>query len=106
MVGGGKDRKGMRIYISGAITNVPHFKIHFDEAEKRLKEEYPNAEVINPTMIVLPETCTHEEYMRLDFMLLDLADSVYMLKGWDKSKGACMEYGYAMAKDKIILFEE
>lgn len=96
----------MRIYISGPITNVPHFKIHFDEAENQLKEEYPNAEVINPTMIVLPETCTHEDYMKIDFMLLDLADSIYMLKGWDKSKWACMEYGYAMAKDKIILFEE
>ena len=95
----------MRIYISGAITNVPHFKIHFDEAEKQLKEEHPKAEVINPTMIVLPETCTHEDYMKIDLMLLDLADAIYMLKGWDKSKGSCMEYGYAMAKDKIILFE-
>lgn len=96
----------MRIYISGAITNIANFKTNFDEAERKLKKEHPNAEVINPTMIVLPETCTHEDYMRLDFMLLDLADSIYMLKGWDKSKGSCMEYGYAMAKDKIILFEK
>lgn len=106
MVGGGKDREEMRIYISGAITNVPHFKIHFDEAEKQLKEEQPNAEVINPTMIVLPESCTHDDYMKIDLMLLDLADAIYLLKGWDKSKGACMEYGYALGKDKIILFEE
>lgn len=106
MVGGGKDREEMRIYISGAITNIANFKTNFDEAERKLKKEHPNAEVINPTMIVLPESCTHEDYMRLDFMLLDLADSIYMLKGWDKSKGACMEYGYAMAKEKIILFEE
>lgn len=71
----------MRIYISGAITNVANFKTNFDKAEKRLKKEHPNAEVINPTMIVLPESCTHDDYMRIDFMLLALADAIYMLKG-------------------------
>lgn len=96
----------MRIYISGPITNIPHFKIHFANAEERLKAEHPDAEIINPTMIELPKSCTHEDYMRIDFMLLDLADAIYMLKGWDLSKGSCMEYGYAMAKDLIILFEE
>lgn len=96
----------MRIYISGPITNVQDYKYKFDRAEKKIRVENCNAEIINPTMVVLPETCTHEDYMKIDFMLLDLADSIYMLKGWDKSKGACMEYGYAMAKDKIIMFEE
>ena len=96
----------MRIYISGPITGVLDYKEKFDAAEKKLKTEYPNAEIINPTMVVLPESCTHEDYMNIDFMLLDLADAIYMLKGWDLSKGACMEYGYAMAKDYIILKEE
>ena len=96
----------MRIYISGPITGVLDYKEKFDAAEKKLKTEYPNAEIINPTMVVLPESCTHEDYMRIDFMLLDLADVIYMLKGWEWSKGANQEYGYAMAKDYIILKEE
>lgn len=95
----------MKIYISGAITGVPNFKEHFDGAERYLKKELIDAEIINPTMIVLPKSCTHEDYMKIDFMLLDLADAIYMLHGWDKSKGACMEYGYALAKGKEILFE-
>lgn len=96
----------MRIYISGPITNVVDFKEKFDRAEEKLKAEFPNAEIINPTMIVLPESCTHEDYMKIDFMLLDLADAIYMMHGWEESKGACMEYGYARAKDLIILKED
>ena len=93
----------MKIYISGPISGVLDFKEKFDLAEKNLKEKYPDAEIINPTMIVLPSSCTHEDYMKIDFMLLDLCNAVYFMPGWDLSKGACMERGYAMAKDLIIL---
>lgn len=96
----------MRIYISGPITNVLDYKEKFNQAEKHLKEEYPNAEIINPTMIVLPSSCKHENYMKIDFMLLDLCNAVYFMPGWEWSKGACMERGYAVAKDLIILEEE
>ena len=95
----------MRIYISGPITNVLDYKEKFDQAEKHLKEKYPNAEIVNPTMIVLPSGCTHEDYMKIDFMLLDLADAIYMMPGWDLSKGCNQEYGYAVAKNLIILEE-
>ena len=39
-------------------------------------------------------------------MLLDMADAIYMLSGWRYSSGACMEYGYARANDKIIAEDE
>lgn len=95
----------MRIYISGPITNVVDYKEKFARAVEKIKAMHPEAEVINPTMIELPASCTHKDYMRIDFMLLDLADAIYMLNGWDMSKGACMEYGYAMARDLIIMEE-
>lgn len=93
----------MIIYMSGPITNVLDYEEKFADAEIAIKERYPDYEVINPTMIRLPSTCTHKDYMAIDFMLLDLADVVCMLPGWELSKGACMEYGYAMARDLIIL---
>lgn len=93
----------MIIYLSGPITNTMDHEEKFAEAEKRIKQRYPEHEVISPTMIKLPSTCTHKDYMNIDFMLLDLADAVCMLPGWECSKGACMEYGYALAKDLNIL---
>ena len=95
----------MKIYISGAITNVPDYKENFARAEEKLKAEYPEAEIINPTVLdALP--LTYDEYMELDLKLLDMCGAIYMLNGWEKSKGACIEYGYALAKDKIILLEQ
>lgn len=93
----------MIIYMSGPITNVLDYEQKFADAESAIKKRYPDYEVINPTMIKLPSICTHKDYMAIDFMLLDLADVVCMLPGWELSKGACMEYGYAMAKDLIVL---
>ena len=39
----------------------------------------------------------------MDYTMLDIADAIYMMTGWEKSKGACIEYGYAQAKDKKII---
>ena len=97
----------MKIYISGAITNNPNYKDDFERAEDYLQREYPNAEIINPALVNsnLPKSTTHEEYMRMSFCMLDMADAIYMIKGWEKSCGASQEYGYALAKGKTILFE-
>ena len=95
----------MKIYISGAISNNPNYIDDFERAEDYLQREYPNAEIINPALVNshLPKSTTHEQYMRMSFCMLDMCDSVYFISGYENSKGACMEYGYALAKDKIIL---
>ena len=97
----------MKIYISGAITNNPKFEERFADAANKLHEEFPNAEIIDPSLVnsFLPGSTTHEEYMRMSFVMLDMADAIYMLDNWKTSCGARQEYGYALAKDKIIMFE-
>lgn len=97
----------MKIYISGGITNNPNHKEDFERAEDYLNQFYPKAEIINPALVNshLPKSTTHEEYMRMSFCMLDMCDSIFMIDGWQKSCGASQEYGYALAKDKIILME-
>ena len=97
----------MKIYISGAITNNPDYKEDFERAEDYLQREYPSADIINPALVnsFLPKSTTYEEHMKMCFCMLDMCDSIYMLKGWEKSCGANREYGYALAKDITIMYE-
>lgn len=94
-----------RIYISGGITGVDDYMERFAKAQKELEAQ--GYSVLNPALFnsIMPEDTTYEEYMKMSFTMLDMADAVYFLKGWDKSMGANREYGYALANDKILLFE-
>lgn len=95
----------MKIYISGRITNNPDYMADFEKAEQELLSK--GHEVINPAKInsFLPKDTTHSQYMEFSFMLLDMADAIFMLPNWRDSAGACMEYGYSKAMDKIIVEE-
>ena len=94
-----------KIYISGPITGVEGYYEKFRRAERELQKM--GFVVINPAAVngELPAETSYEEYMRMSFVMLDMADSIYMLDGWQNSTGANREYGYALAKDKTIMFE-
>lgn len=96
-----------RVYISGAITGCDDFLKIFESAEKELESK--GYSVINPAKlntILNPKHTTHEEYMRMSFELLDMADCIYMLSNWKDSRGANQEFGFAYAKNKQIMYQE
>ena len=95
----------MKIYISGAITGTTDFMERFAKAEKELTEN--GYSVVNPAKVnaQLPEDTSYEDYMKMCYCMLDMCESIFMLQGWGKSCGANREYGYAMAKDMIIMHE-
>lgn len=94
-----------RIYISGAISGTTDYLQRFGLAEAHLIGQ--GYSVINPARILkeLPADTDYEDYMKMSITMLDMCDSIYMLKGWKKSCGANREYGYALAKDMTIIFE-
>ena len=79
------------IYISGGITDVPNYPTKFRLAEEFLIKYGFN--VLNPCRCndILPPNAEHSDYMTISLAALSLCDSIYMLKGWSKSKGANIE---------------
>lgn len=96
----------MKIYISGPITGTSDYMERFKRAEELLLKigDIP----VNPAAVnsSLPEQTAYEEYMNMSITMLDMCDAIYMMNGWERSCGANREYGYALAKGKIIVFEQ
>ena len=94
------------IYISGGITGITNYMWHFEKEEKKLKE-MGYTQIINPANVsaMLPEL-SHSEYMTVCMALLSLCDSIYMLKGYEQSKGAMQELEYANKHGYKVVYEE
>ena len=91
----------MIIYIAGKITGDPNYKAKFDKAAKRLSAK--GHVVLTPT--VLPLGLDYNDYMHIDFAMIDVADAVYFLKDYKSSNGATKERYYAMWINKEMMYE-
>lgn len=93
------------IYISGRISENANYTDDFFEAEKWLQEQ--GHRTINPSNldVIFPDL-TYEQYMALDYKLLEMADAIFMLHGWQKSKGACAELSYAKSLGKKVIYQD
>jgi nucleoside 2-deoxyribosyltransferase len=91
-------------YISGPISNDPNYKKRFGWAAKQLTDR--GYAVINPADLfkVAPvEEMEYEDIMDVALVLLSKADYLIQLPGWEASKGACIECGYARAQSMPVL---
>lgn len=96
----------MRIYVAGKISGLDRKSLleKFEAARKELAAQ--GHSVFVPTVLPEYDDVAHEDYMHICYAMIDICDAVYMLADWRYSTGACMEYDYAMRRDKKILFEE
>ena len=92
------------VYISGKITGNENHKADFAGAETFLREKGFN--VINPCTACEFDFFEYEDFLRVDFALIDVADAVFMLYNWRDSNGASRERNYALATRKTVLYQE
>lgn len=96
--------KSPLVYISGAITGVPNYANLF----KYWQEKFDSYGIrcINPASLndSIP-ALDYEEYMKIDLTYLSMCDIIFMLNGWQNSKGAQRELKYAIENGITILLE-
>ena len=87
----------MKAFISGAMTGHENYnRPLFNSVEYTLKKH--GWVVLNPA--TLPIGMEHEDYMAICKKMIDVADAVFFIDGWQDSKGAMEEWEYAIKNDK------
>ena len=97
----------MKIYISGAISDIPEAQAEasFTEAENILVNQ--GHTVINPFKHCRTlRKLSWKEYMAICLPLLFKCDAIYMLDGWVKSRGARCEINNAIEAGMDICIDK
>lgn len=95
-----------KVYISGAIAghDVAERKAAFKMAASYLSLK--GYEPVNPFENGVPDEAHWREHMRADIALLLGCDYIYMLQGWELSKGAKLELDVASSCGIKVLIQE
>lgn len=89
-----------KIYIAGQITGDPDYKKKFDAVEKGYRKH--GYITLNPAS--LPEGMSRADYMRICFAMIDTADKVVFMPGYQNSAGAQLELQYCNYTNKNVGF--
>ena len=54
----------------------------------------------------MSEGLSYEQYLRVCYQLVDIADIIFMVSGWQKSKGANAELSYAKSLGKEVKYQD
>lgn len=91
-----------KIYISGSITNNPNYRVDFCRKYRELEN---SGKYIVLTPLMINAKLSWEDYMHIDFAMLEVCDVIYMMKGWEQSKGAKEELEHAKKLNLEIIYE-
>lgn len=94
-----------KVYISGAIAghDINERESVFNHAAEFLGLR--GFEPVNPFDNGVPADAHWREHMRADIAMLLECDYIYMLQGWELSKGAKLELDVASSCGIKVLFE-
>lgn len=95
----------MRVYISGPITGTADYMARFEKIENELLSQ--GFRVVNPAKenAKFPEGTTWETYMKESVKMLADCDAIYLMRGWQNSNGAFLEWKLAVDLKMTIIFE-
>lgn len=100
----------MRIYISGKVTGDENYKYKFKRAEEDIYTKYalfePKVESMPSKDHLKLDDKNWDECMIESLACLNSCDTIYMLRDWKDSTGACIELGYAIAQNMTVIFQE
>ena len=89
------------VYIAGPITGVENYWEAFEQAEDDLSA----IGYIPLTPTRLPRGMSNDQYMRITLAMMDSADAVLFLQGWEHSKGATLEHTCAEYTRKPFVYQ-
>lgn len=85
----------IRAYVAGPMTGLPDFNFPaFHAAAKALRDR--GFEVENPAENEAPPCGSWLAYMRMAVVQVSKVDTLVLLPGWEKSKGARVEFNLAV----------
>lgn len=100
-----KEQRANTIYIAGPMTGYENYNFDaFNNAAKQFRDK--GYEVRNPAEHGVVEGAEWEDYMAYDLTQLGECGVIYLLKGWQMSKGACLEQLIAQNLNMKIVYEE
>lgn len=89
-----------KIYLAGKITGDPNYKAKFEAAAEEYKKR--GYTVLCPSW--MPAGMQPADYMRICFAMIDTADVVAFLPGYETSPGAQLELQYCLYTDKFLIY--
>ena len=91
------------VYVAGPVSGIEDFnRSAFERAEYVIKE----CDGFPMSSRQLPEGMSQAAYMDICFAMIRASELLYMLRGWENSKGAVAEHAYALKIEKVIIYEE
>lgn len=90
--GFGRDEK--LIYIAGPVSGRDRSEVVAEFTNHQVYFELEGYTVFNPVEQI-SEECTWEEAMRIALHMLMLCDYIYMIPGWESSRGCVIEHAIA-----------
>ena len=95
---------GKFVYLSGDLFNED-CKINFTLAQNFLEDL--GYVVINPIQLKkIADSLAQEQIMQIRYRLVEVANIIFMVSGWQKSKGANAELNYAKSLGKKVMYQD